>query len=38
MIRWRNNKKNWGLLTVLIHWLVAISILGLFGLGLWMTG
>ncbi len=37
MIRWRNTTKSWGLLTVLMHWLVAASIIGLFGLGLWMT-
>jgi cytochrome b561 len=37
MIRWRNTSDAWGLVAVLLHWLVAIVILGMFGLGLWMT-
>ncbi|MCP3670656.1 MAG: cytochrome b [Gammaproteobacteria bacterium] len=37
-MKWRNTTTSWGLLAVLMHWLVAASIVGLFGLGLWMTG
>lgn len=37
MVMWRNTSESWGVVTVLIHWLVAITISGLFGLGLWMT-
>lgn len=38
MTKWHNTRDSWGLLTVLMHWLVAVTIIGLFGLGLWMTG
>lgn len=38
MIGWRNTAYSWGLLAVLMHWLVAVTIISLFGLGLWMTG
>jgi cytochrome b561 len=38
MIKWRNSSDSWGVVTVLMHWLVAVTIFGLFGLGLWMTG
>ncbi len=37
-MRWRNTSSNWGIAAILLHWLVAITVLGLFGLGLWMTG
>jgi len=33
-----NNKHSWGLVSIALHWLVALSVFGLFGLGLWMTG
>jgi cytochrome b561 len=36
-MQWRSTTKRWGLVTILIHWLVAFTILGMFGLGLWMT-
>ncbi len=36
-MQWRNTSSRWGLPAILLHWLVAISVLGLFGLGLWMT-
>jgi cytochrome b561 len=38
MAKWRNTHTSWGLSAVLVHWLVAASVIGLFGLGLWMTG
>ncbi len=34
----RNHEDGYGLVAVLLHWLVAVTVFGLFGLGLWMTG
>lgn len=34
---WRNTASGYGLVAILLHWLVALSIAGLFGLGLWMV-
>ncbi len=36
-MRWRNSARSWGIPAILLHWLVAITVLSLFGLGLWMT-
>jgi len=33
-----NSKENFGLITILIHWLMAIAIIGLFVLGTYMVG
>jgi len=33
----RNTESSYGLIAVLLHWLVALAVLGLFGLGLWMV-
>lgn len=33
----KNNKKNYGLIAILLHWVSAITIFGLFGLGYWMV-
>lgn len=33
----KNTSSRYGLLSVSIHWLVAVAVYGLFGLGLWMT-
>lgn len=33
----KNTANDYGLIAILLHWLVAIAIFGLFGLGLWMT-
>jgi cytochrome b561 len=33
----RNNLQGYGLPAILLHWLVALSVLGLFTLGLWMV-
>ncbi len=38
MARWRNTPDSWGLLAIILHWLVALTVIGLFFLGLWMTG
>lgn len=36
-MRWRNSIDHWGLLAILLHWLTALTVFGLFGLGLWMV-
>ncbi len=33
-----NSASRYGLVSVLLHWLVALAVFGLFGLGLWMVG
>lgn len=33
-----NNEQNWGVLSIFLHWLVALTVFGLFALGIWMTG
>lgn len=35
--RLRNRAQHWGYVAVFFHWLVAVAVVGLFGLGLWMT-
>ena len=34
----KNDQQNYGLIAIILHWLIAIVTFGLFGLGLWMTG
>ncbi|WP_065761322.1 cytochrome b [Pseudomonas defluvii] len=34
----RNSSSRYGLVSVLMHWGVALAVFGLFGLGLWMVG
>ena len=34
---WRNTRSGWGLVSILLHWLSALVIVGLFVLGWWMT-
>ena len=34
---WRNSQDRYGAISILLHWLAAAMILGLFGLGLWMV-
>ncbi len=36
-MRLKNTEKNYGLLAILFHWITAIGVFFLFGLGLWMT-
>ncbi|MDH5445324.1 MAG: cytochrome b [Gammaproteobacteria bacterium] len=36
-MRWRTTPQQWGWLTILIHWMTALTVFGLFGLGLWMV-
>lgn len=36
-MQWKNNATRYGHLSLLIHWLVAIVVYGMFALGLWMV-
>lgn len=36
-MQWKNNTTRYGYLSLLIHWLVAIVVYGMFALGLWMV-
>lgn len=33
----KSSESSWGLVSITLHWLVAITVFGLFALGLWMT-
>ncbi|HCA26541.1 MAG TPA: cytochrome b [Betaproteobacteria bacterium] len=35
---WRNNADRFGAVAMLLHWLLAAALFGVFGLGLWMVG
>ncbi|MDZ7853124.1 MAG: cytochrome b [Halomonas sp.] len=35
---WKNTLSGWGLVSILLHWISALAIIGLFALGWWMTG
>jgi cytochrome b561 len=37
-MQWRNSTSHYGLVSILMHWLVALAVFGLFGLGYWMVG
>lgn len=37
-MRWRNSSTRYGLTSIALHWLVAMAVFGLFGLGFWMVG
>lgn len=37
-MQWRNSNQGYGFVAIALHWLVAITIVGMFILGLWMTG
>lgn len=37
-MQWRNSSSRYGLVSILLHWVVALAVFGLFGLGLWMVG
>lgn len=37
-MQWRNTGSHYGLVSILIHWLVAVAVFSLFGLGYWMVG
>lgn len=35
---WRDTRQGWGLVSILLHWVSALTVVGLFILGWWMTG
>jgi cytochrome b561 len=35
---WRNTEHQYGWISIALHWLVAVTVLGQFALGLWMDG
>lgn len=37
-MQWRNTPARYGMVSVLLHWLVALAVFGLFALGFWMVG
>jgi cytochrome b561 len=37
-MQWRNSSSRFGVVSILIHWLVAVAVFGLFALGYWMVG
>ena len=37
-MQWRNSSSHYGLVSIFMHWLVAVVVFGLFGLGYWMVG
>lgn len=36
-MQWRNSPQRYGNLSIFIHWLVAVTVYGMFALGLWMV-
>lgn len=36
-MHFRNSEQSYGLVAMLLHWVAALVVLGLFGVGLWMT-
>ncbi len=37
MLRLKNNEHSYGLVAILLHWLIAVGLVALFASGLWMT-
>lgn len=37
-MQWRNSPNNYGLVSIVMHWLMAAAVFGLFALGYWMVG
>ena len=36
-MQWLDSNRDWGWFSIALHWLIALAVFGLFGLGLWMT-
>lgn len=36
-MQWRNSSSNYGLVSVIMHWAMALLVFGMFGLGVWMV-
>ncbi|MBO3277805.1 cytochrome b [Pseudomonas schmalbachii] len=37
-MQWRNSPARYGLISLFLHWVGALAVFGLFGVGLWMVG
>ena len=37
-MHWRNTQGYWGLVSIVLHWVIALTLIGLFGIGLYMVG
>lgn len=37
-MHWRNTPSQWGMVSIGLHWLIALVVFGMFVLGMWMTG
>ncbi|WP_417780558.1 cytochrome b [Stutzerimonas xanthomarina] len=37
-MQWRNSSSNYGLVSITMHWVVAVAVVVLFALGYWMVG
>lgn len=37
-MHWRNNTDRYGIVSILFHWVTALTVFGLFALGYWMVG
>jgi cytochrome b561 len=37
-MQWRNSPARYGLISLILHWGVALAVVGMFALGLWMVG
>lgn len=35
---WRDSEQSYGWVAILLHWMVALGVIGLFALGVWMVG
>ena len=36
-MQWRSTQDNWGAVAMFTHWLMAVTVIGLFALGVWMV-
>ncbi|MEH6027842.1 cytochrome b/b6 domain-containing protein, partial [Enterobacter hormaechei] len=36
-MQWRNSSRRYGIISMCLHWLFAIAVYAMFGLGLWMV-
>jgi cytochrome b561 len=37
-MQWRNNQHRYGFVSIMLHWVAALTVFGLFALGYWMVG
>ena len=37
-IKYKNSNEGWGLVSILLHWITALSVFIMFAFGIWMTG